>query len=108
MEINSEHVCVFCTEPTDKLNKHHTCIMCTEDDANGIKAILTNQFTPAGNSVLFGQIIDGKATVSVNDDLTGDEIALLMSAFMDRISNFEHIKRDPSVIMKALMEGINS
>jgi hypothetical protein len=93
------HLCVFCGKLHDD----------TEVSCDGDTEF---HYTPAGESVLFGQLLyevgeDGdaevKAVVSIHDDVSADHIALLMAAFMDRISRMEHVKDDPSGIMKALM-----
>jgi hypothetical protein len=98
VEINDSHTCVFCNHVHS--DPGLVTINCNLNGDN-------HEFKPAGDVVLLGQIIDGKAVVSLLEDLTGDEIALLMAAFMDRISTFEHIKEDPSVIMNALMKGMS-
>lgn len=101
MEIKDNHTCVYCNvNHSDKPTA--TTIQCkTSEDGK------PHGFVPAGDAVLLGQIVEGAATVTIHEDITADEVALLMSAFMDRISTFEHIQRDPSAIMKALMSGIS-
>lgn len=96
LEINDNHTCVFCGH-----NQPHKCQVHCDDEEGGHK-----YDPPPMSNVMLGQIHEGQAIVTIHDDVTGDEIALLMSAFMDRVSRFEHIKRDPSKIMKALMGGM--
>lgn len=104
MEINDNHNCVYCGVNHAKEGvEAPTEITCANEAQEH-----SHKFVPAGDTVLLGQIIDGKATITIHEDLTADEIALLMAAFMDRISRFEHIKEDPSVIMKAIMGGVQS
>lgn len=92
-------MCVFCTNVHDDEAPVITCE--PHDDGNDMV------YQPAGDSVLFGQLIDEggevKAVVSIHEDVTADEIAMLMASFMDRISQMPHVAADPTAIMKALM-----
>lgn len=101
MKINEQHQCVFC----GVVENHATIIECHDGEQGPIAAHTYRP--PAGSMVMLGQVVDGKAIVTIHEDVTADEIALLMSAFMDRISRFEHIKNDPSKIMQALMGGMS-
>jgi len=93
-----DHNCVFCTAKHQQL----PVIRCRQDAGAG--SLFT--FVPAGEPILFGQMTaDGKFHVTIHEDMTGEEIGNLMTAFMDTISRFDHIKNDPSVIMQAIMKS---
>lgn len=101
VEINERHRCVYCNKVHSD-NEAATTITCAQPDNTS-----PHGFVPAGDTVLLGQVVDGQAVVTIHDDITTDEIALLMSAFMDRISQFPHVQENPSAIMQALMSGIS-
>lgn len=90
MDITSGHTCVFCS---GKHGQNATTVTCAGN----------HNYQPSGDTVLLGQIVDGKAMVTIHPDVTTDEVALLVAALMDRISNFQHIKDNPTAIMSALM-----
>lgn len=87
--------CVFCTQ-------HHepsaTTVVCDGEP--------TFEFVPAGMPVMFAQLVEGKPIVTIHSDLPAEVIAGLMSSFMDAISDFEHIKENPSILTQAIMKGM--
>lgn len=87
--------CVFCTENHDACDTHVHCHNPKDFD-----------FIPAGTPVLFGQMVEGRPIVTIHDDLPAEVIAGLMASFMDAISEFEHIKENPTILTQAIMKGM--
>lgn len=84
------------------------CVFCGvlhDASETQVECSLNHEFIPAGPCVMLAQIVDDKAIVSIHDDVTNEQLAGIMTAFMDKISEFEHVRSDPSAIMQAMMKG---
>ena len=92
--MENDKQCVFCGMP----GPHITTIDCEGKP----KTI----FEPFGDSVLFGQLIDGKPVVTIHEDLSLEQIAQLMSGFMDRIAQFPQVADNPMAILAAIQRGM--
>lgn len=88
-----------------------SCVFCTKNHAPSDTEVLCMTvddfyYVPAGTAVMFGQFVDGKPVVTIHDDLPAEVIAGLMASFMDAISEFEHIKENPTILTQAIMKGM--
>lgn len=63
-------------------------------------------FEPSGDAALLGQMVEGKAIVTIHDDTPVDDIAALMSAFMDKVAQFPQVRDNPMAIIQAIQHGM--
>lgn len=63
-------------------------------------------FEPSGDAAMLGQMVEGKAVVTIHDDTPVDDIAALMSAFMDKVAQFPQVRDNPMAILGAIQKGM--
>lgn len=93
--MENEKLCAFC----GTVGPHETVIKCKGEPAV--------DFAPSGDTVLMGQLHQGSdPVVTIHPDTSIDDIAALMSAFMDTIAQFPQVKDNPMAIVGAIQKGI--
>lgn len=92
--MENEKLCVFC----GVVGPHKTEIVCEGSPKT--------TFEPSGDSVLFGQIINGEAFITIHDDMAIEDIAALMSGLMDKIAQFPQVRDNPMAILGAIQRGM--
>lgn len=90
----NDKLCAFC----GVVGPHKTEITCEGSP----KTI----FEPSGDTVLFGQMVDGKAIVTIHEDMPVEDIAALMGALMDRVATFPQVRDNPMAILSAIQQGM--